>query len=104
MLACTSRYKRECERSQQVAEAVPGTAEAREGNALGDWGRMEVVVNFSTGEGFWCGHQLRVLAIVKLGKWILYVVHIRQSLHPVITESQLTLKELHVPISMSTSF
>ena len=46
---------------------------------------VEVVVNFSTGEGFWCGHQLRVLAIVKLGKWILYVVHIRQSLHPVIT-------------------
>ena len=42
-------------------------------------------MNFSTGEGFWCGHELRVLAIVKLGKWILYVVHIRQSLHPVIT-------------------
>ena len=81
------------------------------GEGLGDWGGVEGmapwvegVVNFSTGEGFWCGHQLRVLAIVKLGKWILYVVHIRQSLHPVITESQLTLKELHVPISMSTSF
>lgn len=84
-----------CERSQQHAEAGPARRHqhrSERGDGLGDWGRVEgmarwveAVVNFSTGEGFWCGHQLRVLAIVKLGKWILHVVHIRQSLHPVIT-------------------
>jgi len=81
-----------CERSQQTYRGRTRQHRGERGDGLGDWGRVEgmarwveAVVNFSTGEGFWCGHQLRVLAIVKLGKWILYVVHIRQSLHPVIT-------------------
>jgi hypothetical protein len=54
----------------------------RLGQSGGDGSVGGGLLNCSTVEGFGAGIRLRAFAIVKLGKWILYVVHTRQSSPP----------------------